>query len=328
MSAGIRSAVLADFEPLAIRCGLDPRRLLAECRLPANSLTERDLMLPVDQVNLLLEASARLSGNASFGLDLAQHRRLSHLGELGLLLRDLPTVRHVLDALSEYVRFHNETLVYALETEGDSAHILMDPRTSGEAPPRQFSEFVLGSAFRIFQQQFADDWNTLRVCFRHDAPAGTARHLKFFGHLPQFGYAFNGFICPTYVLDRPNPAADPAFSGYARNLVAARVAQSTESRTDEIRRVIFQLLPRGRCDAENIAATLGIDRRTVSRQLQREATSVSVLIDEARTELAVRYVRGSTMPLTEVATLLGFKSASALSNWYRRQFGVPPSSHR
>lgn len=325
---GIRSSVLADYSHVASACGLNPLRMLLDCRLPANSLTEPDLMLSVDKVSLLLERSAEQSRNIFFGLDLAEHRRLSHLGELGLLLRDLPTAREIHAALSSFVRFHNEALVYSLEVEGSNATVLIEPRTNNRAPSRQFTEFVLGAAYRIVQAQFVHDHQNLRVCFRHGAPAAASRHRRFFGHLPQFNQGFNGFVAPMDLLDKRNMMADPAFSLYTRNLVREKLGAIKVARSEEVRRLILQLLPSRRCDTEHIASCLGVDRRTVSRQLQREGTSVSALVNEIRHELIERYIQDSDLPFSEVARLLGFHSASALSNWYRRQFGGTLSKRR
>lgn len=328
MVSGIRSAALSDYAGVARDLGLDPLGMVLAMKLPAASLTERDLKLPTDRVCALLEESAQRSGCATFGLELAQHRRLSHLGELGLLLRDLPTVRDVMQATSEFVRFHNASLVYALEQKQDVTHILMENRVAGGKPTRQFSEFVQGSAFRIFVSQFAEARDQLRVCFRHSAPAEMSPYQKFFGHTPVFDHDFNGFVCPISLLDQRNPSADSDFSLYARNLVQARAGSTAARRADDVLRVILQLLPTGRCDAEHIAECLGVDRRTVHRQLLREGKTVSGLIEEVRVELSARYVLASTLPISDLAPMLGFHSTSALVNWYRRRYGMPPSQHR
>lgn len=329
MNSGIRSAALSDYAGVARSHGLDPLDMVLAMKLPAASLTERDLMLPTDRVCALLEASAQRSGCATFGLALAQHRRLSHLGELGLLLRDLPTVRDVMQATSEFVRFHNESLVYALEQKHDSAHILMENRVATGKPTRQFSEFVQGSAFRIFLSQFSAARDKLRVCFRHGAPEEGQQHQQFFGHTPVFDHDFNGFICPVSLLDQRNPSADSEFSLYTRNLVEAKAsAVAAPRRADDVLRVVMQLLPAGRCDAAHIAECLGVDRRTVHRQLLREGKTISSLIEEVRIELSTRYVLESTMPISDLAPMLGFHSTSALVNWYRRRNGMPPTHHR
>jgi hypothetical protein len=48
----------------------------------------------------LLEASAERGGTEAFGLLMAEKRRLSNLGPLGILMREQPTMRQALEALA------------------------------------------------------------------------------------------------------------------------------------------------------------------------------------------------------------------------------------
>jgi hypothetical protein len=88
MRGSVRSATLTNYAEVARKAGLDPHRLLSEFGLPQGSLRELELKLPADAVRRLLEASAERSGVEAFGLMMAETRRLSSLGPLGLLVRE------------------------------------------------------------------------------------------------------------------------------------------------------------------------------------------------------------------------------------------------
>ena len=92
MSGVIRSASLTNYAEVARSAGLDPLRMVREFGLPARCLDEPDLVIPIDAVRELLEASATRSGVEGFGLLMAEARRLSNLGPLGLLIREQPTL--------------------------------------------------------------------------------------------------------------------------------------------------------------------------------------------------------------------------------------------
>ena len=98
--------------------------------------------------------------------------------------------------------------------------------------------------------------------------------------------------------------------------------------TLRVRRLIVLLLPRGLCRVEVVAQHLGVDRRTVHRKLDAEGTSFSALLDAERRALATRYVEGTTMPLTDVAALLGFAAPSVFSRWYATSFGCSAMQRR
>ena len=98
--------------------------------------------------------------------------------------------------------------------------------------------------------------------------------------------------------------------------------------TLRVRRLIVLLLPRGLCRVEVVAQHLGVDRRTVHRQLAAEGTSFSALVQAERRELARRYVEGNERALSQVSALLGFAAPSAFSRWYRGSFGVNAAGQR
>ena len=109
----IRSASLTNYAEIAAGAGLDPRRMLEEFGLPAQSLVEPELKVPIDAVRDLLEASAERSGVEAFGLLMAEKRRLAHLGPLGLLMREQPTMHHALQALARSAKSSANLLCHA-----------------------------------------------------------------------------------------------------------------------------------------------------------------------------------------------------------------------
>jgi AraC-like DNA-binding protein len=86
------------------------------------------------------------------------------------------------------------------------------------------------------------------------------------------------------------------------------------------------MLPSGLCSVENVANRLGLNRRTLHRQLAREGQTFSSIIDAVRSELATRYI--GNRDLTSISDLLGFSARSAFSRWFRSQFGCSVSEWR
>jgi AraC-like DNA-binding protein len=172
------------------------------------------------------------------------------------------------------------------------------------------------------------DWRPRRVCFAHDAPADRSVHERVFGRNVDFGADFNGVICTRSDLERRNPNADPAMARYARQLLDAGFSRSMPGMAAQVRELIVMLLGTGRCTVDLVAQHLGVDRRTVHRQLAKESQTYSALLEEVRRELAVRYMKNRDRGLAEVSSLLGFSAPSGFSRWYRRQFHAAPSVRR
>ncbi|WP_037024012.1 AraC family transcriptional regulator [Cupriavidus sp. GA3-3] len=329
MSSLVRAAALTNYSEVARVAGLDPVRMLLDAGLSPGVLREPDLMIPVERVGRLLQASATMSGNESFGLCMAESRLLSNLGAVGLLIRDQATLRDSLRMLMRYQALLNGALSLAVEECGELV-IIREAVIAGSAhqPTRQRVELALGVMVRLIRQLLKPDWEPRRVCFEHPAPRDLGTHQRFFGPCVEFDYDFNCIICAKADLDARNPSADPAMARYAQQLIDASVMSQHATMLEDVRRIVLLLLPSGRCSIEQVADHLGVVCRTVQRRLAEEGQSFSSIVNDIRTELAARHVIESDRPLTEVATLLGFSAPSGFSRWYHAQFGCSPKESR
>jgi len=325
----IRSASLTHYAEVARKAGLDPSRMLREFGLPQRSLEDPELLVPIDAVRGLLEASAERSGEEAFGLLMAETRRPSHMGPLGLLVREQPTLRLAVEAMVAYARRLNQALHLTLEEAGDVVVLREELVIGHGAAVRQSTELAIGVAYRTLHHFLGPEWRPRRVCFAHDAPANRSVHERVFGRNVEFGHDFNGIVCARGDLDRPNPDADPELAKLARKLLEAQTASHGSGATAaQVRALVVMLLGTGACTIDRAAQHLGVDRRTIHRRLLREGETFSGIVDGVRRELAERYLTDAKRAVTEVAALLGFSAPSAFSHWYRRQYGTRPSAQR
>jgi AraC-like DNA-binding protein len=324
----IRSASLTHYAAVARAAGLDPARMLREFGLPQRCLGDAEIKIRIDAARRLLEASAERSGVEAFGLLMAEARRLSNLGPLGLLVREQPTLRLAIEAFARYARRMNEELLFTIEEAGDVV-VLREEFIIGYASPvRQSTELAVGVAFQMLRTLLGPDWRPRRVCFAHDAPANRSVHERIFGHGVEFGHDLNGIVCAKADLDLPNLGADTAMAKYARDLLETSLTGPADEMSRDVRELVVMLLGTGSCTIERVAQHMGIDRRTIHRRLAREQQTFSALVDAVRRELAERYLKDRSRPLAEVSSLLGFAALSGFSRWYRRQFSSRASDVR
>ncbi|MBL8363526.1 MAG: AraC family transcriptional regulator [Rubrivivax sp.] len=331
MTTLVRSAALTHFADVASACGLDARALLAEVGLPARCLDEPDLRVPTARVGALLERAAARAREPLFGLRMAEQRRLSNLGPLGLLVRDEATLRSALEALVHHIHVHNEAMSVTVEERGGLV-VIRVALDGGGQPLRQAVEITVAVLFRVLRVFLGAGWQPRLVCFVHAAPPKLAMHRRLFGRAVEFGHEFNGIVCNAADLDQPNPAADAVMARYTRRLVE-QAQRSRTTMADRVRELVVLLLPRGHCRVEVVAQHLGLDRRTIARRLAAEGTTFSDLVNELRRELLARYRDDGGHAYTEIALRLGFSAPSAFSRWHRQQFGaaarqVRPASPR
>src|SRR3954453_21488893 len=144
MQGLVRSASLTNFVEVARAAALDPCRMVSEFDLPQSCLREPELKIPIDAARRLLEAASERSGVEAFGLLLAEKRRLSDLGPLGLLVREQPSLRGAVEVLALYANRLNEALFFAIEETGDVVVLREEVIVGGGGSVRQSTELAIG----------------------------------------------------------------------------------------------------------------------------------------------------------------------------------------
>src|SRR3954453_6328489 len=119
----VRAAALTGYFEVAESLGLDVTPLLRKAGFTRPMMSNPEQMLPARPVMDLLEDSARLSGCATFGLRMAERRKLSDIGILSLLIVHQPTLREAIGIVAEYRNRINSTLTLQLEDHGDVAFV-------------------------------------------------------------------------------------------------------------------------------------------------------------------------------------------------------------
>ena len=68
--------------------------------------------------------------------------------------------------------------------------------------------------------------------------------------------------------------------------------------------------------------------RTLSRKLAEEGTSFAEILDQLRAALAERYLHDESLPVSEIAWLLGYREVSSLTHAFKRWTGTTPQRFR
>ena len=323
-----RSAALTGYADLARARGLDPLRLASEAGVPVAALSDPDLKIPTPAVAWMLEAAAERSGLQDFAIRLAETRRLSNMGAVGLIAREQPSLRKSLEVMVQYQWMQNDALLVHIEETPEIGVVRIDVIGAGQRSTRQATELAVGALCRNVRALMGERWRPEAVCFAHAAPTDLAAHRRLFGVTPMFDQDFDGIVFTRTDFDAPITSADPAMAKQIERYVDQIAARQVKSARDEVGELIVLLLPTGVCNADWVARHLGVDRRTVHRRLAAEGTSFSELMDEMRKQLAQSLMANSGRTLAAVAEHLGFSGASAFSHWFQRMHGCSPRAYR
>ncbi|MCP3719972.1 AraC family transcriptional regulator [Paraburkholderia sp. CNPSo 3281] len=326
MAYMLRSTALTNYIEIARSVGLDPYKELAEAGISRYALLDPEMKIPVDSVVRLLEASAEAADIDDLGLRMAETRQLSNMGPLAFAVREEPTLRKALESMVRYLHLQNEALLIRIdEAEG---LVIISEEIQAAGTRRQAIELAVGVLYRTISLFLGAAWRPRSICFMHAAPRNLAICTRVFGMPAQFNQDFDGIVCRASDLEQSLPTYDPAMAHQVRQYLDTLLVQSGTTMPDQVRKLVFALLPAGVCSLERIAMHLGVDRRTVHRRLGDYGESYSSILNAVRVDMVMRYIENRERPLSDVATLLGFSSSSTFSHWFGREFGCSVSKWR
>ncbi|MFX1676892.1 AraC family transcriptional regulator [Paraburkholderia sp. A2WS-5] len=328
METMLRAGAMSGYLDVARRAGLNPVELAQEAGIDAAALANPDGRIPASAACRVLELTAEKASCPTFGLRMAETRQKFGTGLINVLLAHKRTLREVLLAAAEYRHLLNEALAIYVEDAGDTVTIREELVVDPGIPTNQAIELAVGALARHASALLGDRWKPRSVHFVHRGPADLTFHRRFFGCPLEFGSDFNGLVCAAADLDYPNPAADPELVRYAESLVDSLNVAGVGSVALEARKAIYLLLPLEQATVERVAAHLHLSVRTMQRQLGLADTSFTRLIEEVRSELAVRYMNNPRYPIGRVSLLLGYSQQGSFTNWFSARFGMTPRDWR
>ena len=197
-------------------------------------------------------------------------------------------------------------------------------------PPgyRQQVELSLGIGLRFIRRLIGESWTPQGAHFEHLEDAGSVSTVALYRCPISFGQELNGFYFDSSILDIPKEQ----FNSQSHQILYDYLSMQTRLiRRDLIIDVTEQIvrgLRRGDCGIDAVSSAVGFTRRTLQRRLADEGILYRDLLEQTRMDLAQRYLRVETIPITDISDILCYAQLSIFSRAFQRYFGVSPRRWR
>jgi len=311
------------------------RGAVLEPLLKASGLTQHQVEDPHLRVGVrhqieFLNRVADALSDEFLGFHLAQ---LLDLRQLGLLYYAMASSETMADALRRGARY-SSIVNEGLSTKcigGNDVRISLDYAGVSRHLDRHQAEFLMTLVVRICRQLTGRHLLPIRLRLTHLRKRGCRGFAEFFGDDIEFGAAGDEITFAKSISDLRVVSADPYLNEIQTKYceeALAHVAGRRSSFHASVENAIAPLLPHGRVTAGEIARRLGVSQRTFARRLSLEGLTFSRLLDNLRFELAKRYLSEETLPISELAWLLGYREAGSFSHAFKRWAGKSPREAR
>ena len=326
----VRARALTGFAELVCDLGGDVEGLLRGVGMATQMLAQPEATISMPGAVALLENAASQLAAPDFGLRLAQGQDFSALGPIALVARRADTVGNALVAIARNLPYHvarTSLRMQAGPSEGLTWLGYELPSEVGGAQ-RQSVEMcclMLIQTLRMLSGDAGADW---RVVFAHRPGVPLSRYREIFDCEVVFQQSGNGVIFPKALLEHVLDSGNPQIRVAVERFVAHLVRRNPLDLARQIEELIARQLADGGRTLADIARQLAINERTLQRRLEAQRIRFSDILDRVRRSQAREFLAQPALPLSEVATLLGYSEQRSLSRACRRWFGTTPAALR
>ena len=311
--------------------GKDPAPVLAKAGMTTEQASNPAMRLEVRTQIRLLELDAGELQDDLLGFHLA---RSFDLREIGLLYYVIASSERLEDALRDaerYSRILNEGIRLRFSLQDRAATIALDYVNVDRQADRHQIEFWLVALVRMCRQVTETRLAPSQLKMRHLRSETPPEFRTFFGCDVEFGADGDAvsFAAPFAAL--PVAGRDDYLNELLRRYAEEALASKSPERPilrSKVEEALPGLLPHGRAVAPEVARRLGMSSRTLSRRLGEEGTSFAEILDQLRAVLAKHYLDDETLPVSEIAWLLGYREVSSLTHAFKRWTGTTPRQFR
>lgn len=324
----MRAWVLHGLAEVIETFGGDPASYERRFHLSLRRTDQGQDLVPVRLFVGLLEACANDFSCPDFGLRLGLTQGTGPMGPVTVAVQQSATVADAYVSGIRYLNLLNPALGIAISEVEDGLRTSYALDRLGGGCTRQFQEWIVGIAVEVLGLLAGPDSRFHDVRFSHQSLLPVTHYEDAFGCRVTWGATDYGIDYRAEdmarVMNSNNPELKALLTGYLDQIVSA----SELGLEHEIMALIRELLPTGGCTLAVIAPYKFISVRTLQRRLRAKGLVFERLVDDVRRERAEALLEDPTLPMADVAGLLGYVEQSSFSHAFRRWTGMSPRAWR
>lgn len=308
--------------------GVDPTEMIESLGLDLNLFADPENTISFAAMGQLLKWCAARTQCAHFGLLLGQRGGPASLGIIGQLLQQSPDVGSALRGAILHAHLRDRGAVPVLSVERGVAvlsYLIYQPGVEGAI---QIYDGVITVFFNLLRALCGPAWYPTEVLFSHHRPSNIEPYRDFFRVPLRFDREQTALVFPSKWLDCAVGGADPVPRQQIERRIAALASLDHRDLASEIRRVLRVLLITHRSSLEQVAQLFSMHGRTLNRRLKAQGTTLQVLVNEVRYEIARQLVENTHMSMSQIAATLDYAAASVFTRAFRRWSGMSPAAWR
>lgn len=310
--------------------GIEAAPLLAKAGLTADIIDDPNITVGVANQIKFVDLVAEALGDKNLGFRLACDHDVRVVGLLYYVAASADTLGDALRRAERYIKIQNEGVRIRV-SKGQSVRVRFHYAGIARHTDVQQIEFIIGSILRISRQLTGRMLKPTHVRLMHRLTGDQSELERLLDATIESGAGVDEIEIPAASWDLPVVTADPHLHRLCvescEEALARRERQPSPLKV-KAENTIAALLPHGQARHDVVAAKFGMSPRTLARRLSAEGSSFAAILEEVRSAMARRYLADRTLPISQIAWLLGYTEIGTFTRAFQRWTGMAPSAAR
>ncbi|MCX7708525.1 MAG: AraC family transcriptional regulator [Clostridia bacterium] len=310
--------------------GITKEEVLRSASVDPILLQSPDNRCTSDEIDRIFKAAARLTQNENIGLLQGEKLAKSFSNILGYILINCGSLGEAAEKYNRYEKLVDETSISELSIKGNRASLRSTSVDQVLEGNRGLSDFKMAGML-LYTRILSGKRLILREAhFSHSKPQDLSEYQRVFNCPIFFEKPFNALVFDKELLKlpviEPNRQLLVLFENIARELLDKIENNETYSR--KVHTIILKEMKGEAPSVDMVAKTMAVSVRSLQGYLKREGTSYTKLINEARKDLALHYLKSKNASISEIAYVLGFSEISAFNRAFKKWTNRTPGEFR
>lgn len=314
------------------RSGYDSREVFAHTGVDVDQVFVPGARLQLVAAAPLWRHAAKATGKPFIGLEIASHAPALHADAMAIAMM---ASRHFYEAMQRFSRLSPvicDAVEIVLERENNALRLdfLVHP-DDRDVMPREAMDPALLIPLGLLDRGMIDSSavSQLRFDCEHPGEAMVQHLAELFPIATQFECEHYGMSVDWDACLKQNPYWNPALAQLSEGLVLNDLEALNENNLmARTRNILLDQLAGGTPQLGKVASLLHITERQLQRKLKAQDTSFGVILDQVRSDLALRYLQDPRLTMVEIALSLGFNDQSNFVKAFKRWQGETPGQYR
>jgi AraC-like DNA-binding protein len=337
VTVGIREQVyeptkLAAVFDALIERGFSAGEILQGVNIRPDAVHSPKTRISLNQLMTAYQTAARLSTDRHLPYWIGANIHVSTYGMYGYAILCCPDFRKAMDFATSYHALAAPLATIEFREEGERATWSIEPMVDSIADRQLYrftTELQIGIHISLMRDVMGAAFVPQEVCLTYSQADDFCLTEELVGCSIRFGQPANQIVFKSRWLDQTatlsNRTTYPAIVALCDDLL--RDLRLRVGAAGKIRAILLRDIANPPT-FDATAELLDVNARSLRRQLRQQGFSFRELRDELRTQLALKYLRSTTLANEDIALALGFSDAANFRRAFHRWTGKAPSQIR